>query len=441
MARNAYASTVQGLPPSARPYPPLVAAFAVWGLAAALYLFAFFHRVAPAVITSELMTAFSLGAAALGNLSALYFYGYVPIQVPVGAFADACGPRRVLTAGGVVASLGAGLFALGESYGLVGAGRFLIGVGVGVAFVCMLKLATHWFHPRHFAMLAGFSLMCGVLGAVSAGAPMRWLVDAFGWRAVIGAAGAIGLVLAAVTWIVVRDDPEERGYASYADIPGRHGPGYSVLGGIATVLRARNVMLIFVVSAGVSGAPLTFAGLWGVPFLVTHYGFSTAGAASVTSMMLVAWALPSPLLGLLSDRMHRRKPLYVGGTMVALAAWIVVILVPGLPRPLLVALLIAAGAASACVMIGFAFAKESAPARLAGTTTGIVNMGNMLGGMLMQPAVGWVLDRLWDGTTAGGARVYGFEAYRAGFSLMLAWLVVSLVLVGFTRETHCRQRA
>ena len=76
---------------------------------------------------------------------------------------------------------------------------------------------------------------------------------------------------------------------------------------------------------------------------------------------------------------------------------------------------------------------------LAGTTSGIANMGNMLGGMVMQPAVGWVLDLNWHGELAGGVRVYDFAAYRAGFSLMLAWLAAALVLLAFTRETHCRQ--
>ena len=70
---------------------------------------------------------------------------------------------------------------------------------------------------------------------------------------------------------------------------------------------------------------------------------------------------------------------------------------------------------------------------------GVANMGNMLGGMIMPPLVGWVLDRNWDGVLAEGVRVYDFAAYRAGFSPMLAWLALSLLLLAFTRETHCRQ--
>jgi MFS family permease len=56
--------------------------------------------VAPAVITDQLMTEFAIGGAALGNLSAFYFYSYVAMQIPTGMIADRWGPRRLLTAVG-----------------------------------------------------------------------------------------------------------------------------------------------------------------------------------------------------------------------------------------------------------------------------------------------------------------------------------------------------
>ena len=71
--------------------------------------------------------------------------------------------------------------------------------------------------------------------------------------------------------------------------------------------------------------------------------------------------------------------------------------------------------------------------------TGITNMGNMLGGMIMPSIVGWMLDRRWDGTIVNGVRVYDLDAYRAGFGLMLLWLAAALVLLVFVRETHCQQ--
>jgi len=425
---------------SQRPYPPLALAFTVWGLGAVLYLVGFFQRVAPAVLTRELSAEFALTAAALGNLSAVYFYSYVAMQIPTGVLADHYGPRRVLTAGAAVAAAGTFLFATAESLPLVLLGRFLIGASVGVAFVSMMKLSTHWFAPQRFAMVAGLALAAGVVGAVSAGAPLRWLSDAFGWRGVMLGAGAGTAVLAVAMWLVVRNDPGDRGYQSFITAPRSERPRHSMLGGVARVLRERNVWLIFVVNGGISGPSLTFAGLWGVPFLVTHYGVSTATAALITSLTLLSWAVAGPFVGHVSDRVGQRKPLYVLGALLATLGWGTVFLVPNLPLPVLVGVLVATGIASAVVMIGFAYAKESAPMSLAGTTGGVINMGNMLGGMLMQPAVGWVLDRFWAGESVNGARIYSFDAYRAGFSLLLFWLELAVVLALLTRETRARQR-
>ena len=418
-------------------YPPLRLAFTAWGLGAALYLIGFYQRVAPAVITNELMREFSLGAAALGNLAAFYYYSYVAIQIPAGVMADRWGPRRVLSVGAAIAALGTLLFALAPGFALAGVGRLLIGGSVGVAFVAMLKLASHWFAPARFAMLSGLALACGMIGAVSAGVPLRLLVDAFGWRAVLASSAVLTAVLAVAIRLVVRDDPAERGYRSHA--PALPAERTSILAGIRRAFGNRNVWLVPLVSGAVAGPTLTFGGLWGVPFLTTHYALTTAQAATVTSLLLVCWAVSAPIVGALSDRLRRRKPLYVLGTLLATAGWCAALLLPGLPLALLVALLGLTGCASACAMLGFAIGKESVPTDLSGTAGGIVNMGNMLGGMLMPPMVGWMLDRNWDGAFVNGIRVYDFNAYRAGFGLMLLWLAAALILLAFVRETHCRQ--
>ena len=421
------------------PYPPLRLSFAVWGLGGALYLIAFFQRVAPAVITVELMSEFALGAAALGNLSAFYFYSYVAMQIPTGVLVDHWGPRRVLTAGAGIAALGTFLFALTPSFALVGFGRLLIGASVGVAFVAMMKLSTHWFHPSRFAAISGLALTCGIVGAVSAGAPLRMLVDGFGWRAVMIVSGIATAALAVVTWVIVRDDPSGRGYRSYMRMTSESSPRHSMLGGIRHVLRYRNIWMLFLSPGGVAGPALAFSGLWGVPFLTTHYAVTTAQAALMTSALLIAWAVGGPLVGAASDRIGRRKPLLLAGFLTSGTAWAIVFLIPSLPIGVLIALLLLIGFSSSVIIVGFAFAKESVPVALAGTSTGFANMGTMAGGMVLQPAVGWMLDRSWDGTVANGVRIYGFDAYQAGFALMLIWTVASLVLVSFTRETYCRQ--
>ncbi len=422
-------------------YPPFSVALAVWALGAGLYLIGFFQRVAPAVITRELTAEFALSAAALGNLSALYFYTYVAIQIPTGVLVDHWGPRRVLTIGGVLAAAGTLLFALAPGYALVGVGRLLVGAGVGVAFVSMLKLAAHWVQPSRFALISGLALACGGIGGVSAGVPLRLAVNAFGWREVMVAASVVTALLALLTWLIVRDDPSERGMRSYSSQRSGIVSPHSMLGGIREVFRHRNVWLIFIGCGAITGPMLAFGGLWGVPFLSSQYGLTTAQAAFVTSVMLVAWSVGSPLAGALSDRLRRRKlPLLVGGVLAAVL-WGILIYVPALPYPALMAIMVGLGLSSGVVVIGFAFCKESAPAALAGTASGIANMGNMLGGMAMQPLIGLLLDLGWEGGVSGGVRSYGFAAYSVGFTLMLAWLLAGLAAFAFARETHAKQSA
>jgi len=411
----------------------------VWGLAAALYFIAFFQRVAPAVITRELSTEFALSGAALGNLSAFYFYSYVAVQIPTGLAADRWGPRRLLAAGAALTAAGTLAFALAPGIAWANAGRLVIGAAAGVAFVSMLKLATHWMPARMFALVSAVALVVGVSGATAAGAPLRAAVDAFGWRPVMVASAAVTALVAIAIWLVVRDDPAERGFASHypADV---HLPGRtSMLAQLREVMSYRNAWLLLLIPGALSCIVLSFAGLWGVPFLQSRYGFSSREAALTASGMLVVWSLASLAYGPLSQRIGARKPLFAGGIVVAMMLWAVLIGVPGLPIAVLLALLAGVAIAAGAFVLTFAFAKESVPARLGGTVSGVANMGVMLGGMFMQPLVGFVLDRNWHGEAVGGVRVYDFEAWRWAFGSMLAWGAVALVLLAFTRESHCRQ--
>jgi MFS family permease len=421
-------------------HPPPSLAWSVWGLGALLYLIAFYQRVAPAVFTDRLMAEFAIGGAALGNLSAFYFYAYVAMQIPTGLLADRWGPRRLLVAGTSVATLGTLLFAFAPSYAWAGVGRLLVGASVAVGFVSMLKVAGHWFPASRYALVSGMALFTGVVGGVIAGVPLRLLVEAFDWRPVMAVSAGVTALLAMGIWWRVRDDPADMGYLShFHGTSARHEPT-PVLRSLAEVLSYRNSWLLMLAPVGFSGAVLTFAGLWGVPWLRQVHGLEAKAAAAITSTLLVAWALGGPILGSLSERMGRRKPLYLASGAVALTGWCLVVFAAP-PLPVLVPLLAVIGFASGNIIIGFAWSKESVPMRLMGTSSGICNMGPLMGGMLLQPGVGWMLDRHWTGTLADGARIYDAAAWQGGFTLLAATVAICLVLVAFARESHCRQVA
>jgi MFS family permease len=144
--------------------------------------------------------------------------------------------------------------------------------------------------------------------------------------------------------------------------------------------------------------------------------------------------------GPISQRLGRRKPPLIAGLLATMTLWAAILFFPW-GRVMIAVLLAALGLVGGAFILNFAFAKESVPARLAGTVSGIANMGVMMGGLVMQPIVGFVLDRHWSGeTSAGGGRLYDLAAYQSAFSLPFAWGALALVLLAFTRETYCRQK-
>ncbi|MBU0464987.1 MAG: MFS transporter, partial [Proteobacteria bacterium] len=253
--------------------------------------------------------------------------------------------------------------------------------------------------------------------------------------------GVMTLVLGGAIWFVVRDSPQEKGYPGFtktmptsASLSERR-----IWQDLFKVFKYRNVCLLFVIPGGIAGCILTFSGLWGVPFLISHHGLSPARAAAMTSVLLVGWAIGAPFFGWLSDHMGKRKSMYLAAIMVVALGWSLILFRESLYFFQLIMTLFVTGFFSGCIIISFAFVMESVPSSLSGTAAGLTNMGVMMGPMLLQPTMGRILDYHWTGQMIDGVRIYSLDAYEYGFIPMMAWIILSVGLLFFTKETHCRQ--
>jgi len=422
--------------------PPVVLSIVVWSIPAIFYLFAFYLRSSPAVMTSELMRSFGIGAKDLGSLSAYYFYAYVLMQIPTGMLIDSLGPRKLLIFCSISAGMGTLLFGATGSFAWACAGRAIAGGATAAAWLLILKLASHWFPSRRFAMLSGLGLAIGNIGALTAQVPLRLLVEHFAWRTVVIASAAAIMLVAALAWAFVCNDPSERGHLSYApqQIQNRK-PGSlrDVGAGFRRIFGFRNIWLIFFAQGGLAGPILTFTGLWGPPFLKARFAVSSTTAAAVCSVMIVCWAAASPVFGALSDKIGARKPLYVAGCFVTAAGWAAMFYLPSLSLSMFVGLAAVTSMASGAVILGFAYGKESVPVQYLGTVSGAINIGNMIGPTLLQPGIGRILELHWNGGIANGARIYGVGAFQTAFLLSVGWTLLSCALSSLTQETRCLQ--
>jgi predicted MFS family arabinose efflux permease len=285
-------------------------------LALGSYLMSMFHRVAPGAIARDLAAAFEISAASLGMLAATYFYVLTLMQIPTGVLADTLGPRKILALGGLIAGCGSLLFGLAPSFELALAGRTLVGFGVSVAFIAMLKLIAVWYAENRFATLVGAMMFLGNVGTMTAGTPLAWGAQAAGWRAVFVAIGVCSLLIGAASWFLVQDRPGEKGAPTHA---GAQADRTAWLGGLLAVMKNRLTWPGFFVNLGIAGSFFSFAGLWAVPYLTQVHGLTRAGASNHISLYFGGFAIGCIIVGPLSDRMKRRKPLMIGGALAACA--------------------------------------------------------------------------------------------------------------------------
>jgi MFS family permease len=425
-------------------------AWLIWAIAAGFYSYGFFHRVAPSVIVDDLMLAFALDATLLGTLSAAYFYTYAALQVPLGILIDRYGARAMLAAGAVTAALGGILFAMATGLWSALIARAMIGGGVAVGYIGTLKLVGAWFPLQRFGLLAGLTLAAGTAGAIGAQVPLALVVASFGWRPTLLAVGLAGLALAALVVTVVRDRPPvpqaeaatTAGAALSATPTGRPAatPGLGLL-----PILARPETWLLVTVTGLTGAPiLAFAGLWGVPYFVQVHGLERTAAATLTSLMLVAWAIGGPALGAVADRVGNRARLIfvIAGSNTLL--WLPFALYPTLPLALALPLMLALGLGGGAMIIAFAIVRTVFGTAAAGLAFGIVNTSVLLFGAAAQTVFGILLDWRWTGGMVAGKRVYEASAYAAGFmvfSVAAATVVAAAIALARVESQHNRMRS
>ena len=406
-----------------------------FALGATAFVLAFFHRLAPGAIAGELQQTFGTSSASLGLLAATYFYVYFAMQVPSGILADTLGPRKIFTAGALVAGAGSVLFGLAPNFGIAVFGRFLVGLGVSVAFISVLKLNAAWFLERQFATMTGLLMFTGNMGGLLSAAPLALVAAETSWRYVFVAAGAISMLLAVLTWLFLRDNPRELGLPSMQQLEGK--PEYPPADGnwreaLATVLANPRTWPGFLTHFGQIGTYLSWTGLWAIPYLHEVQGMARQLDAWHTSLTIVCFALASLAVGALSDRIGRRTPLMrvLGGVYVL--CWLPLLWGGPLPLAASLALFALMGISIAGATLVWSCAKEVNPPAFSGTSTSVVNTGGFLGPALLQPLVGLALD-----LSSGGA-AHVLDDWRVGLALLFAFALFGWLCTFLITETHCR---
>jgi MFS family permease len=402
------------------------AAGVAWLITAVYYFYQYALRSAPAVMMPQLSEAFGLTSMGVASMAGLFYWGYSPFSLVAGAAMDRLGPRKVVPLGAIAVGVGALLFATGNGQA-ASFGRLLQGAGGVFALVGAVYIATTSFPASRAATLIGATQMFGMAGG-SAGQFVVGPVIGAGvvWSRFWIVMGVAGLLIGGLLYMLLpaREAPQKGG----AWLPG-------ALRAMGTVFANPQSILCGMI-AGLLFIPTTiFDMIWGVRFLQEARGHEYAEAVIRSATVPLGWIIGCPLLGFVSDRLGRRKPVIAGAAVVLLAclAWILYGPADVLP-PYLLGLV--AGIASGSAMLPYTVIKEANPPEVSGTATGVINFLNFTFSALLGPVFGWLLVRV-----AGGAGSMTLEHYQTAFEPLLYGVGLAILLTLALRETGSAIRA
>jgi len=173
--------------------------------------------------------------------------------------------------------------------------------------------------------------------------------------------------------------------------------------------------------------------VWGVRYLQEAHDMPYSVAVLRSAAVPFGWIIGCPLLGWLTDRLGRRKPVIIGASLVLLGALALILYAPpGLFPPYSLALL--AGIASGAAMIPYTVIKEANRPEHSGTATGVINFLNFS----MTAICGPIFAASLMAASEGGDR--GVAHYQATFTPLLYGVALAILLTFLLRETGPKAR-
>ncbi len=362
----------------------------------------------------------------LSLVGAAYAITYSVMQIPVGVIVDRYGVRKVGTLALIGCVIGVVVFSLAQGFYSAFIGRLMIGFGSAFAFVLLLKVAMDWFPQRVLGLALGMTQILGMLGPLLSDVPLSASLKAvdYQWRLIFYVIAAVGVILSIVFFIFVKD--------RYA--PDRQSTWKQVGCKIVSLFKYKQLLAIAMFAFFIYPAAELFGSLYGSSYLETR-GITSVNASGVIMFIWLGMGIGSPIIGLASDYIKRRKPLLYFSAILGIAASILIIYGPTFSTGIYDLLFFCFGFATGAQAFSFALVVENIPAKLEATAVGFNNMCVLAGTAIIQMCGGMILSLL------GGKNGNQLIHYQIMLGLsVLFFMVAFIAAVCFVKETYCQRR-
>ena len=391
-----------------------------WVFGLLFYFLDYVIRSAPAVMIPELSKVFDVTTVGLVSIIGTYYYTYSTCSLIAGIALDKFGAKYSLFAGAFILGIGCLFFVIANYYAGV-TGRMLQGAGCAFAFPGCVYLATKGFSPRSLATAIGVTQCLGMLGG-SAGqfvvGPM--MENGMDQRVFWIVAGLVTIAVAFGLFLLTPKNEEEQKVTKDITKTGFLSP-YKI------VFSNKQSWLCGIIS-GLLFAPTTiFAMTWGVAFFQHDRSFDFHAATIACAMVPMGWVFGCPLLGYLTDKIGKRKPVLIIGAALMILSLAQLLFLPDLIPAYVSTFLL--GVASGAAMIPYSIIKESNPDNVKGSATGAINFITFGVTTLLSP----VFSKLF-GKTLIEATDKNLHFQSAG-SFWIGGIILAIVVSLLLKET------
>jgi len=390
---------------------------------------AYLDRVNISIAGGLIAEEFHLTNVQLGLVFSSFLFGYGLFQTPAGWLADRFGARRMLTFGvlwwGLFSVLTAGVSSrFASALTLLIVIRFLLGAGEAIIYPASNQFVSRWI-PSNERGIANGIIFAGVgIGAGITPPLISFLMSHYGWRSSFLLCALIGLAAGAVWYLAARDRPQWHPWVSPGEleaveqgipVPQRGGDPASCLLSWRTILRSRSVWTVTLAYFCFGYVAWVFFS-WFYLYLARVRGLNLKSSALYATLPFLAMAVCSPLGGAIGDSITKRANSRLGRCGIAVLGFLltaVFIAAGSAAQDVRIASMVLAGGAGSLYLAQSSFWAVSADlgGRSSGSVSGLMNMGNQLGGMLTVSLTPLLADRFgWNASFHVAAAVAVFGA-------------------------------
>lgn len=394
-----------------------------WILGLVFYFIDYATRSAPSLMISDLSNLYSISKTDVISLVGSYYYSYAICALIAGICLDKLGAKFSMFAGCFILGIGCILFVISSQF--VGeVGRLLQGAGSAFAFPGCVYLVSKGLSQKYLATAIGFTQCIGMLGGAAGQfvvAPMleNGLDYSYFWIF-----SGILCIIPAIALLIVTPKTSLEENTAHTQL--------SILEPFKIIFKNKNSWLTGIIS-GLLFVPTTvFAMIWAVPYLKLDLGYDARNAAMTAAMASLGWVVGCPLMGVLTDKLGKRKPVILMGCVVMILMLLQLVYLQDYINPKVTLFIF--GIFSGVAMIPYSIIKEANPDYVKGSATGVQNFLTFGVTSLLGPLFGHLY---------GNHLLNVVDKFAHFESSVLFWIVglfVAIILTLLLKETGAKAK-